>query len=123
MSSYNSWCVQSLDSSCKEDGESKRKSDSNPSSIELEKSGILEEMVLFMCRTYVHTSISTRSQENQYKYLLHIGRNHVHLTERFGFVNRHLWLGNFGKSNRGLHARTLFGYVTQTLRLRLPSAN
>ena len=70
MSSYNSWCVQSLDSSCKEDGESKRKSDSNPSSIELEKSGM--EMVLFMCRTYVHTSISTRSQENQYKYLLHI---------------------------------------------------
>ena len=64
-------CVQSLDSSCK-DGESKRKSDSNPSSIELEKSGILEEMVLFMCRTYVHTTISTRSQENQYKYLLHI---------------------------------------------------
>ena len=70
MSSYNSWCVQSLDSSCKEDGESKRKSDSNPSSIELEKSGILEEMVLFMCRTYVHSS--ARSQETQYKYLLYI---------------------------------------------------
>ena len=27
------------------------------------------------------------------------GRNHVHLTEWFGFVNRHLWLGNFGKHN------------------------
>ena len=35
------------------------------------------------------------------------GCNHVHLTERFGFVNRHLWLGNFGKRNRGLRARTL----------------
>ena len=45
----------------------------------------------------------------------HIGRNHVHLTVRLGFVNRHLWLGNFGKRNRGLRARTL--------RLRLPSAN
>ena len=45
----------------------------------------------------------------------HIGRNHVHLTERFGFVNRHLWLGNFGKRNRGLHARTL--------RLRYPNCS
>ena len=44
-----------------------------------------------------------------------IGRNHVHLTEWFGFVNRHLWLGNFGKRNRGLRARSV--------RLRFPSAN
>ena len=35
----------------------------------------------------------------------HLGRNHVHLTERFGFVSRHLWLGNFGKRNRRVRAR------------------
>ena len=44
-----------------------------------------------------------------------LGRNLVHLTVRLGFVTQHLWLGNFGKRNRGLRA--------QTLRLRLPSAN
>ena len=36
-----------------------------------------------------------------------LGHNHVHLTEWFGFVNRHLSLGNFGKCNRCLRARTL----------------
>ena len=36
-----------------------------------------------------------------------LGRNHVHLTVRFGFVTQHLWLGDFGKCNRGLRARTL----------------
>ena len=35
------------------------------------------------------------------------GRNHVHLTARLGFVTQHLWLGDFGKCNRGLRARTL----------------
>ena len=34
-------------------------------------------------------------------------RNHVHLTVRLGFVTQHLWLGNFGKCNQGLRARTL----------------
>ena len=38
----------------------------------------------------------------------HLGCNHVHLTEWFGFINRHLWLGNFGKCNQGLRARTLW---------------
>ena len=28
-----------------------------------------------------------------------LGRNHVHLTVRLGFVTQHLWLGNFGKCN------------------------
>ena len=42
------------------------------------------------------------------------GRNHVHLTVRLGFVTQHLWLGHFGKCNRGLHARTL--------RLRYPKS-
>ena len=37
----------------------------------------------------------------------HLGRNHVHLTVRLGFVTQHLWLGDFGKCNRGLCARTL----------------
>ena len=35
---------------------------------------------------------------------IHMGRNHVHLTVRLGFVNQHLWLGTFRK---GLRARTL----------------
>ena len=43
------------------------------------------------------------------------GRNHVHLTIRHGFVTQHLWLGDFGKCNRGLHARTL--------RLRYPKSS
>ena len=29
------------------------------------------------------------------------GRNHVHLTIRLGLVTQHLWLGDFGKCNRG----------------------
>ena len=45
----------------------------------------------------------------------HIGGNHVHLTVRFGFVAQHLWLGDFGKCNRGLRARTL--------RLRYPKSS
>ena len=43
-----------------------------------------------------------------FKYFL--GRNHVHLvhlTVKLGFVTQHLWLGDFGKCNRGLHAQTL----------------
>ena len=39
---------------------------------------------------------------------IHIGRNHVHLTVGLGFITQHLWLGNFGKCNQGLHARTLW---------------
>ena len=35
-----------------------------------------------------------------------LGCNHVHLTVRLGFVTEHLWLGDFGKCNRGLRART-----------------
>ena len=35
---------------------------------------------------------------------MYIGSNHVHLTVRLGFVTQHLWLGNFGKYNRGLRA-------------------
>ena len=46
---------------------------------------------------------------------LKLGCNHVHLTVRLGFVTQHLWLGNFGKCNRGLRARTL--------RLRYPKSS
>ena len=46
---------------------------------------------------------------------IHMGRNHVHLTVRLGFVTQHLWLGNVGKCNRGLRA--------QTLRLRYPKSS
>ena len=53
----------------------------------------------------------------------HYGRNHVHLTARLGFVTQHLWLGDFGKCNREVFVHDLFGYVTRSLRLRLPSAN
>ena len=52
-----------------------------------------------------------------------IGRNHVHLTVRLGFVTQYLWLGNFGKCYRGIFVHELFGYVTQSLRLRFPSAH
>ena len=41
------------------------------------------------------------------------GHNHIHLTVRLGFITQHLWLGDFGKCNRGLCARTL--------RLRYPN--
>ena len=44
-----------------------------------------------------------------------MGRNHVHLTVRLGFVTQHLWLGDFGKCNQGLRA--------QTLRLRYPKSS
>ena len=44
----------------------------------------------------------------------YLGHNHVHLTVRLGFVIQHLWLGNFGKCNQGLHARPL--------RLRYPKS-
>ena len=48
------------------------------------------------------------------------GRNHVHLTIRLGFVTQYLWLGNFGKCNRGRYSCTnssvtlpkVFGYVS-----------
>ena len=46
---------------------------------------------------------------------LNLGRNHVHLTVRLGFVTHHLWLGNFAKCNRGLRA--------QTLQLRYPNSS
>ena len=51
------------------------------------------------------------------------GRNHVHLTVRLGFITQHLWLGDFGKCNRGLFVHEVFGYINRSLRLRLPSAN
>ena len=44
-----------------------------------------------------------------------LGRNHIHLTVRLGFVTQHLWLGDFGKCNRGLRA--------QILRLRYPKSS
>ena len=44
-----------------------------------------------------------------------LGRNHVHLTVRLGFITQHLWLGDFGKCNRGIRARTL--------RLRYPKSS
>ena len=44
-----------------------------------------------------------------------LGCNHVHLTERLGFVTQHLWLGDFGKCNRGIRARSL--------RLRYPKSS
>ena len=44
-----------------------------------------------------------------------IGRNHVHLTVMLGFVTQHIWLGDFGKCDQGLRARTL--------RLRCPKSS
>ena len=44
-----------------------------------------------------------------------LGRNHIHLTVRLGFVTQHHWLGDFGKCNRGLRARAL--------RLRYPKSS
>ena len=74
---------------------------------------ILKLHVCVQVNTYVHNMCGQK--RGNLPFYLSLGRNHVHLTEWFGFVNRHLWLGNFGKRNRGLRARTL--------RLRYPKSS
>ena len=72
-----------------------------------------EDSVLFATygRRYKNVSTSTHllpffgTDYGLCRYVL--GRNHVHLTIRLGFVTQHPWLGDFGKCNRGLRARTL----------------
>ena len=58
---------------------------------------------------YIVGSVCEKSRLALLKALCHrdLGRNHVHLTVRLGFITQHLWLGDFGKCNQGLHARTL----------------